>query len=352
MGKNAVGIGILGCGNIASLHAQAIRLVPGLKLVSVCSRSRDSAERLGSKFGVTAYSDLKKFLDDPTLQAVSICTPSGIHADLGVPAARAGRHVLVEKPIDVSLEKADSLIRACDSAGVKLAVAFQSRHLDAPRLLKSAVESGRLGKPILGNAHIKWYRKPEYYASNSWRGTLVMDGGGALINQAIHTVDLLRWIMGPVAGVSAYSDKLLHPGIEAEDTLVAVVKFQNGALGIIEAATSAYPGFKRRVEITGTEGTVILDGDNLTTWALRDGSANPSASAGDVSDGSADPMAIDCEGHRRIMADFASAIRDQRKPLVDGRDGRQSLELVRAIYDSAAEAKSQALEPPCASSKS
>ena len=336
MSETVVGIGILGCGNIASIHAQAIRLVPALNLVSVCSRSRESAECLGAKLGVAAYSDLKVFLSDPALRAVSICTPSGTHSDLGIAAAGAGKHVLVEKPIDVSLEKADALIQACDSARVRLAVAFQSRHLDAPRLLKSAVESGRLGKPIIGGAHIKWYRKPEYYASNSWRGTLAIDGGGALINQAIHTVDLLRWIMGPATDVSAYSDRLLHRGIEAEDTLVAVVRFENGALAVIEATTSAYPGFKRRVEITGTEGTVILDGDNLTTWTLRDGSKNPAAAAGDISDGSADPMAIDCEGHRRIMVDFASAILEKRKPLVDGREGRESLELVRAIYESAA----------------
>lgn len=336
MAGNAIGIGILGCGNIAGIHAEGIKLVPDLKLVSVCSRSRESAARLGAKFNVAAHSELAEFLADRALQAVSICTPSGTHGDLGCAAARAGKHVLVEKPIDISLKKADALIKACDAARVKLAVAFQSRHLDAPKLLKSAVDSGRLGKPILADAHIKWYRKPEYYASNAWRGTLSIDGGGALINQAIHTVDLLRWIMGPADAVSAYSDRLLHAGIEAEDTLVAVVRFRNGALGIVEAATSAYPGFKRRLEITGTEGTVILDGDNLTTWALRDGSANPAAPAGDVSNGSADPMAIDCEGHRRIMADFAAAILQQRKPLVDGRDGRESLELVRAIYHSAA----------------
>jgi predicted dehydrogenase len=336
---HTIGIGILGCGNIASIHAEAIKLVPDLKLASVCSRSRESAARLGTKFNVAAYSDLKEFLADRALQAVSVCTPSGTHGELGCAVARAGKHVLVEKPIDISLEKADALIEACDRAGVKLAVAFQSRHLGAPGLLKSAVENGRLGRPILAGAHIKWYRKPEYYAATAWRGTLALDGGGALINQAIHTVDLLRWIMGPVAGVSAYSDRLLHTGIEAEDTLVAIVRFQSGALGIIEAATSAYPGFKRRLEITGTEGTVILDGDNLTTWALRDGSTNPAASAGDVSNGSADPMAIDCEGHRRVMADFAAAILQQRKPLVDGRDGRQSLELVRSIYRSAAQAR-------------
>ncbi len=335
MSGDQIGIGILGCGNVARVHAEAIRLVPELKLVSACSRVQESAAGFGERFSIPAFSNPKEFLADPSLQAVSICTPSGTHADLGCAAARARKHILVEKPIDISVAKADALIEACDRAGVRLAVSLQSRHLDAPRHLKTAVETGRLGRPIMASAHIKWYRTQEYYASRPWRGTLGIDGGGALINQAIHTVDLLRWIMGPTVRVSAYSDKLLHAQIEAEDTLVAVLRFRSGALGIIEAATSAYPGFKRRLEITGTEGTVILDGDNLTTWSLRDGSANPAISAGEVSNGSADPMAIDCEGHRRVMADFAASILHERKPLVDGRDGRESLELVEAIYRSA-----------------
>jgi len=329
---SAVGIGIVGCGNVARIHAEAIRLLPELELVSVCSRSKESARSLGKKFGVPACSDLQEMLADRDVRAVAICSPSGTHSQLGCAAALAGKHVLVEKPIDISVAKADRLIEACDRSGVRLAVALQSRHLDAPRLLKSAVETGRLGKLLLAGAYIKWYRTPEYYSSRPWRGTLEFDGGGALINQAIHTVDLLRWMMGPATGVHAHSGRLLHEGIEAEDTLVAALRFEGGALGIVEAATSAYPGFKRRLEITGTEGTVILEGDSLTTWSLRDGSPNPAASAAEVSDGSADPMAIDCEGHRRVLADFADSILRERKPLVDGRDGRESLELVESIY--------------------
>lgn len=340
MSGRQIGIGILGCGNVAKIHAEAIRLVPELKLVSVCSRSRASAEKLGTRFGVPIFSELKDFLADPALEAVTICTPSGTHSELGCAAARAGKHLVVEKPIDVTTAKADALIDACDRAGVTLAVSLQSRHLDAPKLLKSAVDAGRLGKPVMASAYIKWYRTPEYYASTPWRGTLAIDGGGALINQAIHTVDLLRWLAGPVSELSAFSGKLLHSGIEGEDSLVATLRFAGGALGIIEAATSVYPGFKRRVEITGSEGTAILDGDNLVTWSLRDGSVNPSPPAGEVSNGSADPMAIDCEGHRRVMADFVAAIKDGRKPWIDGRDGRESLELVEKIYRAAGRAKS------------
>jgi len=330
-----IGIGILGCGNVAKIHAEAVRRVPMLKLVSVCSRTVESAERLSSQYGVPAYSDLEEFFSDRALQAVSICTPSGTHSELGCAAALMRKHILVEKPIDVSLEKTDVLIRTCEQSGVQLGVSLQSRYLDAPRALKKAVEENRLGKPIMASAYVKWYRTDQYYASARWRGTLALDGGGALINQAIHTVDLLRWIVGPASEVHAYSGRLLHPQIEGEDTLVATLRFRGGALGVIEAATSVYPGFKRRLEITGTEGTAILDGDNIATWALKDGSANPAPPAGEVSDGSSNAMAIDCEGHRRVMEDFALAIQEGRKPKVDGEEGRRSLELVDAIYRSA-----------------
>ncbi len=335
MTSQKIGIGILGCGNVARIHAEAIQRVSELRLVSVCSRSAASAERLGKPYGVPAFSDLSRFLSDDRLHAVSICTPSGSHSELGCAAALAGKHVLVEKPIDVSLTKADTLIETCRSKGVRLGVAFQSRHLDAPRLLKSTVESGRLGRPVMASAYIKWYRTPDYYASAAWRGTLALDGGGVLINQAIHTVDLLTWIAGPVAELSAFGSRRVHSQIEGEDTLVANLRYESGALGVIEAATSAYPGFKRRIELTGTEGTVVLDGDNISVWSLRDSSLCPTPAAAEISDGSANPMAIDCEGHRRVMADFAESILTHRKPEVDGKEGRKSLELVRRIYEAA-----------------
>jgi UDP-N-acetyl-2-amino-2-deoxyglucuronate dehydrogenase len=335
MNVEPIGIGILGCGNVAAIHAEAARHVPGLRLEGVCSRSSESARRLGERFHVPWHAELERFLANPDLHAVSICTPSGTHSALGCITARYGKHVLVEKPIDVSLTGADSLIRACEAAGVCLGVSLQSRFLDAPRILKGAIDAGRLGIPVAASAYIKWYRSADYYRSAPWRGTLALDGGGALINQAIHTVDLLRWMMGPVKDISAFSARGVHHQIEGEDTLVAALRFRSGALGVIEAGTSVYPGFKRRLEISGTEGTAILDGDNITTWALRDGSPNPAPPSREVADGSANPMAIDFEGHRRVMEDFAAAISEGRKPFVDGHQGRQSLELVLAAYNSA-----------------
>lgn len=334
-----VGIGILGCGSVAKIHAEAIRRVPQMKLVSVCSRSQESAERLAKQYSVPFYTDVEEFFSDSALQAVTICTPSGTHAELGSAAALMGRHVVVEKPIDVSLEAADRLIEACDRAGVRLAVSLQSRLLDAPRLLKHAVQAGRLGALVMASAYVKWYRTAEYYSAARWRGTLALDGGGALINQAIHTVDLLRWIAGPLSQISACLDRRLYPQIEGEDTLAATCRFANGALGVIEAGTSIYPGFKRRLEVTGTEGTVVLDGDHFSVWSLRDGSSNPQPAGGEVSNGSANPMAIDCEGHRRVMKDFAGAVLEGRAPFVDGRAGRESLEVVQAAYRAAREGR-------------
>lgn len=334
-----IGIGILGCGAVAAAHADAIGRVPGLRLVAAASRSRASAERLANRCGIPAHDDLGRFLAEPALEAVTICTPSGTHAELGIAAARAGKHLVVEKPIDVTLDKADALIEACREAGVQLAVALQSRHLDAPRALKDAVGAGRLGRLVMAGAYVKWFRTDAYYAAASWRGTLALDGGGALINQAIHTIDLLRWIAGPVERVAGFTDRLLHPQIEGEDTAVAALRFAGGAFGVIEAATSVYPGFKRRLEITGTEGTAVLEGDSITVWALRDGSASPAPASPDISDGSSNPMAIDSEGHRRVMADFERSVRTGGPPLVGGGEGRQALELVAAIYRSAREGR-------------
>ena len=245
-----INFGIVGGGMIGAVQAAAIQQINGAKLAAVCGRDETRTAEFAAKFGCTGYTDYEQFLQHPGLQIVNICTPSGTHAELGVRAAEAGKHVLTEKPIETNLEKADALIAACDKAGVKLGVIFQSRFLPAVQRIKQAIDEGRLGKLMVGDALVKWYRAPEYYAPGTWRGTLKMDGGGALINQAIHTVDLLRWMMGPAESAFAMKAALRYPHIEAEDTLVANVRFQNGALGVIEATTSVKPGFKRRVEIS------------------------------------------------------------------------------------------------------
>jgi UDP-N-acetyl-2-amino-2-deoxyglucuronate dehydrogenase len=329
-----IGFGLVGYGLIGKVHAEVIRTLAGARLAAVCGRDRNRTAEFAAQFETTGYTDYDEFLRHPGLQLVSICTPSGLHAELGIKAARAGKHMLVEKPIEIDLERADRLIEACESAGVKLAVIFQSRFLPAVQKIKRAIDEGRLGRLMLGDAYVKWYRVPEYYAPGSWHGTLSLDGGGALINQAIHTVDLLRWIMGPVEQVFALKAALRYPQIEGEDTLVASLRFKNGALGVIEAATSTKPGFKRRLEISGERGTVILDGDTISCWTV-DGETAEEDPGEQITDGSSNPAAISNEGHRRQIEDLIIAVKDNRAPMIDGREGRNSLELVSALYESA-----------------
>jgi predicted dehydrogenase len=332
-----IGFGLVGCGMVGAVHAEAIKAIAGARLVAVCGRNAERTSAFAARFGAAGYTDDEKFLAHPGLEIVNVCTPSGTHAEWGCRAAAAGKHVLVEKPIEINLERADRLIRACDEAGVKLGVIFQSRFLPAARRIKHAVEEGRLGRLMLGDAYVKWYRAPQYYAPGSWHGTLALDGGGALINQAIHTVDLLRWVMGPAESVFALSGALRHRGIEAEDTLIATLRFECGALGVIEATTSVAPGFRRRLEVSGERGTVILDGDVISTWALEGESESADTSGEQITDGSADPAAIAAEGHRRQIEDMIMAVIEDREPVVSGREGRKSLELVTALYRSAAQ---------------
>jgi UDP-N-acetyl-2-amino-2-deoxyglucuronate dehydrogenase len=334
MTTEQIGFGVVGCGLIGRVQAEAIQSIAGARLVAVCGRDAGRTAEFAAGFGAAAYTEYDAFLAHPDLQVVNVCTPSGWHAAQGIRAAEAGKHVLVEKPIEISLERADVLIAACDRAGVKLGVIFQSRFLPAAQRIKQAIDEGRLGRLMQGDAIVKWYRAPEYYADGSWHGTIALDGGGALINQAIHTVDLLQWMMGPAASAFAMKATLRYPHIEAEDTLVGCLRFRNGALGVVQAATSAKPGFKRRVEISGERGAVILDGDAIGCWAI-DGEDGAGTGGEQITDGSANPAAISNEGHRRQIEDMLHAVRDARAPMIDGREGRRSLELVCALYESA-----------------
>ena len=336
-----IGFGIIGCGNISSFHAQAIQSVPQAELKVFYDEIPSKAEKLARQFNVAWCADLEAFLARPDVQVVNICTPSGTHSDLGIRTARAGKHVVVEKPIDVTLEKARALVDACDHAGVKLAAIFQSRFLPAVQILKKAIDRGRLGRLIMGDAYIKWYRTREYFESTPWRGTWALDGGGALINQSIHTIDLLQYLAGPVASVFGFTERLLHMGIEAEDTAAAVLKFKNGAIGVIEGSTSLYPGFSRRIEIHGEKGSVILDGNDITVWKLHETGEEEEElsrlSEKDSSNASSDPLALDVAGHRRQLQDLVEALQENREPAISGREGLRALEIILAIYQSARE---------------
>ena len=327
-------VGILGGGNISETHARAAREAEGVRITAVCGPNRERVARLGEVYGGAVYERLEDFLAHRPLDAVLVGSPSGLHAEQGIAAARRGLHVLVEKPIDITVERADALVSECERAGVKLGVFFQDRVAPDVRRLKGMMDAGALGNPILASARVRWYRPPEYYAGSRWRGTWALDGGGALMNQGVHTVDLLLWLLGDVERVYAKAVTAFHR-VEVEDTVVATLEFAGGAVGTLEATTAAYPGYPRRVELTGTEGTVILEGDRIAAQDLRtppsDADAPPEVS---TNPSATSPVVSDVRGHQKILEDFVRAVETGTAPLCDGREARRSVELVEAVYKS------------------
>jgi UDP-N-acetyl-2-amino-2-deoxyglucuronate dehydrogenase len=327
-------VGLIGAGNISDTHARALRAIPEVELAAVYAPVRERAERFASRHGGVPFDSLEQMLAWRPLDIVAIGTPSGLHAEHGMAAAVRGLHVLVEKPIDVTAARADALIDAAANAGVTLGVIFQDRLKPDVLRLKTLVQRGRLGTPILANARVKWYRPPSYYRDSSWRGTRSLDGGGALINQGVHTVDLLLWLFGPVRRVFAKTIAGLH-AIEVEDTAVAVLEFANGAIGTLEAATSAYPGYSRQIELTGSNGTVKLAGDHLVAVDLKDARDDEAASDQGATPSAASPVVTDPADHARVFEDFIRAVEERRPPCCDGAGGRRSVRLVEAMYESA-----------------
>jgi UDP-N-acetyl-2-amino-2-deoxyglucuronate dehydrogenase len=341
MSERPKGFAIVGCGVIAPFHARAIADLPGARLVAVTDEVEAAAARRGAEFGVDHTTDLDAVLARPDVDVVSICVPSGLHADVGVRAARAGKHVVAEKPIDITLEAADRLIDACRTARVKLTVISQHRYDPDVQRVRELIDSGRLGRLILGDAAIKWYRTQQYYDSGDWRGAWRLDGGGCLMNQGVHYVDLLQWLMGPVESVFARTATAAHE-IEVEDIAVAVLRFASGAVGVLEASTAVYPGLPERLEITGTGGTTIIEAGRLTVRELKDEKGETSAYGSKLRDGakaeetgSADPAAISHAGHRAQLADLLDAIDDDREPMLSGEEARRPLEIILAVYESA-----------------
>ncbi|MBM4091934.1 MAG: Gfo/Idh/MocA family oxidoreductase [Planctomycetes bacterium] len=346
-----VGFGLIGCGMIANFHARAVADIRGASVVACYDTVPSAADRLAATLGCTAYYGLDTMLADPRIDVVTICTPSGAHMEPAVSAAAAGKHVIVEKPLEVTLSRCDRIIAACARAGVVLSTIFPSRFHESSRLIKNAIDQGRFGRLTIGDAYVKWYRTQQYYDSGAWRGTWKLDGGGALMNQAIHSVDLLLWLMGPVQDLSARTATLAHQRIEVEDVATATLRFANGALGVIEATTAAYPGALKRIEIHGTEGSAVLREEDIITWDFakktRADAALLTRMAGktQTGGGAADPAAIGHHGHTAQFKDVLNAIRHGKKPLIDGPEGRRSVETVLAIYKAAQSGRSVSLPP-------
>lgn len=338
--ENNVKYGIIGTGAIARKHAEALQQIDNAELFMVYdaipARAKAFAESVNCRYAET----LEELLASE-IEAVTIATPSGLHGECAIPAARAGKHILCEKPLEVTVSKVNDLIRACESSNVRLSAVFQSRFSTAVRQIRQAIEAGRFGQPVLASASVRWFRSHEYYANAGWRGTWALDGGGALMNQGIHTVDLLLYFNGDAREVTGRVTKIMHKNIEVEDTVVAMLRFKNGSLGTIEASTACAPGLPRRVELSGTEGSVTLEGDRITRWEFAkelpaDAELRERLSRGEnMQGGSSDPMAISSEGHRRQLQELTDAIRGGRCLTAPGSEGKRAVELICAIYESA-----------------
>ncbi len=339
----SLGFAIVGCGMIARFHARALAAIPGTRIAALVSRTKANGEKMLEELNhppIPIVSSVEEVVKLPGVDAVVITTPSGAHLEPAAIAAAAGKHVVVEKPLEITEERCDRIIEACDRFKVKLCTIFPSRFADSSATLKNAVEENRFGRLTLGETTCKWWRSQAYYDEGGWKGTQALDGGGALMNQAIHSVDLLLWMMGEAASVVGFTATLAHDRIEVEDTAVAAIRFKNGALGVIQATTSVHPGYPKTIAIHGDKGSAVIEQEDVLRWDFSP--ALPSdeevkerfAAKVGASGGAADPKAISFEGHRRQLADFVEAIAENRAPAVDGREGRKAVALIRAIYES------------------
>lgn len=326
--------GIVGCGNAAKLHALALREIESVDLVGCVSRNVTTAQAFAEEFNIKAFKSLDDLLKE--VDVISVCTPSGTHKDIVVQAARKKVHVIVEKPLDVTLEAIDEIITAARENGVVVGCVLQSRFSRATAEMKALLDQGKFGRIVLGEADVRWYRSEEYYTKSGWRGTWRYDGGGALINQAIHTIDLLQYLLGPVKRVYGVTKTLLHH-IEVEDTAVAVLEFASGTLGVVKGATSISPGFPRRLGVYGTKGSGEIVGETLVIY--DENHRNGKIVVTEEGDPSSDPMAFPHKNHKKQLEDFVQAVKSGRRPAVDAVEGKKAVEIVLAIYKASTEGR-------------
>lgn len=324
MSERKARFAVVGCGGISSSHFTGIERAEEAELVAVCDANEKRAEEYGIKHNVKAYTDYEKLLADPDVDVVCLCTPSGMHAEQTIMAAEAGKHIVCEKPMAIKLSDADRMVEACEVMGVKLATIFPRRMSPASRFVKKLLDDGKLGKLSLCSGYVKFYRDQKYYDSAGWRGTWAMDGGGAMMNQGIHTIDLLQWFAGPVDTLHGYARNVLR-NIEVEDTAVVSLQFKSGALGSIEATTTSYKQPDHRIVLHGDKGTIVLTGDEITTLDIIGETVEIPAF---------EPFTVVPDGHAVQIRDMALAVLHDRQPVVTGRDGKHSLEIILGTYES------------------
>ena len=328
--------GLVGLGMGGETHARELSKLQGARLAAVYGRDEDKAKAFARRFGVPkAYSRYEALLEDPELDVINVATPNGLHRDFATKAADAGKHVLVEKPLEISLARALEIVEACERNEVILGVIFQMRFGESATRLKRAIGEGRLGRVLVADAIDKEYRTPEYYARDHWRGTRELEGGGCLTTQSIHVIDLLQWLAGPVESVYAKKRTALH-SIETEDFAVSIVTFCSGALGVIESSTAVKPSMKSRVEVHGTQGSAIINGewDQTFFWDVGDDEKIDAPEGFGFADID-DPRGMPEDRHGLLFADINAAIKGRRAPQMTGREALKSVAITEAIYTSA-----------------
>jgi predicted dehydrogenase len=341
-GHHSYGFGIIGAGKVAGLHATALSEIENVDVVAVYDIIPGKAASFTEVYGGRPYDDIKKFLKDTDVEFVSITTPSGLHQDVAIEAARAGKHIIIEKPFEITVERCRNIINAAAENNVLLSGISQSRFFDASIEIKKALDKKRFGELILCNAYVKWYRHQDYYDSTPWRGTKEIAGGGALMNQAIYALDLLLWFGGDVREVNAVSTVRGHQRIEVEDLLVSTLVFENGAFGALEATTNIWPGAPKRIEILGTHGSAVVEENNIVRWSFlketpEDEIIRSQYGVVSLPGASLNPLSISYEGHQRQFVDCINAVENGREPLVDGEEAAKVIALIQAIYQSAEE---------------
>ncbi len=333
-----LGVGIVGTGSIAKTFAKCISELKGVNLVSMYTKSTQRVAEVEKQFGVPAFAEMSVFLDNPEIHLICVCNESGNHGETIRQSAMASKHVLCEKPLEVTPEKVDEAIEICKTKNVILGCVFQNRCTTDYQVLLKTVREGKLGKLLMGNAHINWYRNKDYYAQSEWRGTKQFDGGAAFINQGIHTIDLLQNIMGPVQSVFGNVQTLVH-NIEGEDVGAGILHFKNGAIGTITAGTSLYPGYPERLEVYGEKGSVLMEAGKIKQWNVKNVPATELEPNKSSNSGASDPTSIGYLNHKMVIQDMINAIRENRSPMVDGAEARKSVEVITAIYRSSSEGK-------------
>ena len=331
--SDPIHFGLIGCGRVAPRHAQSFAELADARLVAVADVIESRAQRFAKEHRAEAYGDYRRLLDRRDINAVSICTPSGMHAAIAIEAMQAGKHVIVEKPMAMNLRDADRMIATAEATGVQLCVILQNRYNPPMQDLRRVVDEGKLGRLLLGNATVRWYRPQEYY-EDGWHGTWAMDGG-ALMNQSIHHIDALQWLMGDVESVFAYTATLAHR-MEAEDVGVVVLRFKSGALGTIEGSTVTYPeNLEGSVALFGERGSVKVGGTALNRKVIWKIEGELEHERESLTRDQVDPPSVYGTSHKHVIADMLAAIRENRAPRTNGRGARKSVALVLAIYESA-----------------